>query len=127
MPRLDPLVEYLLELLAPLPGVTAKRMFGGYGIFRDGLMFGLVADDTLYLKVDAENKVDFTARGLGPFVYMKGNKAMSMSYHQAPSEALDSPDEMVVWAEKAFQAALRAQTDKQPARRKSQRKSNPSA
>ena len=119
MPKVDPFVEYLLELLAPLPGVTAKRMFGGYGIFRAGLMFGLVVDETLYLKVDEENRADFVARNLEPFVYMKADKPMSMSYHQAPSEALDYTDEMVLWAEKAYQAALRAQAAKQPSKRKS--------
>ena len=68
-------VDYLLELLVDFPDVTAKRMFGGYGIFRDGLMFGLVADSSLYLKVDAQNKPDFEALGLAPFSYEgKGNQ-----------------------------------------------------
>lgn len=112
MPAHDPFVEYLLELLAGLPGVSARRMFGGYGLFRNGLMFGLVADETLYFKVDAESVGEFTAHGLGPFVYEKNGKPMPMSYHQAPGEALDDPDEMVAWAERAFAAAVRAQLSK---------------
>jgi DNA transformation protein len=90
-------------------------MFGGYGIFREGLMFGLVADDVLYLKADDQNKEDFTARGLEPFVYVKDGKPMAMSYHQAPGEALDNSDEMIFWADNAYQAAVRA---KQPTTKK---------
>ncbi|RIK55748.1 MAG: transcriptional regulator [Chloroflexi bacterium] len=117
MAKLDPFVEYLLELLQPVPGVTARRMFGGYGIFRDGLMFGLVADDVLYLKVDDQSVGDFADHGLEPFVYVKEGKPMPMSYYQAPGEALDNPDDMVEWAEKAYAAALRAQAAR-PKRRK---------
>lgn len=101
-------VDYLLELLEPIPHVTAKRMFGGYGIFRDGLMFGLVADSTLYLKVDDENRADFAERDLEPFTYEAKGKPMQMSYYQAPEEVLDSTDEMVAWADSAYGAALRA-------------------
>jgi DNA transformation protein and related proteins len=104
----DPFVDYLLELLAPVPSVTAKRMFGGYGLFRNGLMFGLVADDVLYLKVDETNRPDFVERELAPFVYLKDGKPMAMSYYQAPGEALDNEEEMITWAEKAYAAAVRA-------------------
>lgn len=106
-------VDYLLELLEDFPDVSAKRMFGGYGIFRDGLMFGLVADSTLYFKVDKENKPDFEARELGPFMYDgKNGKPMAMSYHQAPEEVLDNADDMIEWAESAYAAALRSKKPK---------------
>lgn len=118
MPAKSPFIEYLLELLQPVPGVTAKRMFGGYGIFREGLMFGLVADDVLYLKVDDQNRNDFIARGLEPFIYVKDGKPMAMSYHQAPGEALDNGEEMIVWTEKAYQAAVRAKQPKAKKRAK---------
>jgi DNA transformation protein and related proteins len=111
------LIEHLRELLEPIPGVTFRRMFGGHGLFRSGLMFGLIAEDTLYFKVDEQNKADFTARDLGPFVYYKGDKPMPMSYWRAPDETLDDSAEMVAWAEKAYQAAVRAQAAK-PAKKK---------
>ncbi len=101
-------VDYLLELLEPIPGITAKRMFGGYGIFRGGLMFGLIADATLYFKVDDTNRALFEERELGPFTYEAKGKPMSMSYHEAPGEVLDNSDDMVEWAEIAYGAALRA-------------------
>lgn len=106
------LVEYLRELLDSVDGVTFKRMFGGYGIFRHGLMFALIEDDTLYFKADEQNKNEFTARDLGPFTYMKAGKRMPMSYYRAPEETLDNSDDMVEWAESAYQAALRAQRAK---------------
>lgn len=101
-------VNHLLELMEDIPDVTAKRMFGGYGIFREDLMFGLVADSTLYLKVDAKNKTDFEERGLGPFTFETKTKPIAMSYHLAPGEALDNAMEMRHWAESAFAAARRA-------------------
>jgi DNA transformation protein len=106
------LIEHLRELLEPMPGVSFKRMFGGYGIFRHDLMFALISDDTLYLKVDEQNKAAFEERGLGPFVYLKAGKPMPMSYYRAPDETLDDTDEMVAWAEQAYAAAVRAQTAK---------------
>lgn len=101
-------VDYLLELLDPLPGITAKRMFGGYGLFRDGLMFGLVADSALYFKVDDQNRALFEARELTPFIYEAKGKPVTMSYYEAPGEVLDNSDDMVEWAEIAYRAALRA-------------------
>ena len=108
MAKRNEFVDYLLELLEPLEGVSAKSMFGGFGIFKDGLMFGLVADDTLYFKVDDFNRFEFERLELGLFMYMKGDKPMPMSYYKAPEAALDSPDEMQAWAKSAFEAALRA-------------------
>lgn len=103
-------INYLLELLAPLDGVSAKRMFGGYGLFRDGLMFGLVADDTLYFKVDEQSVARFTERALEPFTYSKAGQPMQMSYYCAPEETMDSSDEMCDWARLASAAARRAAT-----------------
>lgn len=105
--------DYVMELLAPLGAVTPRRMFGGLGIFRDGLMFALVADDTLYLKADESTRGDFEAAGTGPFSYgTKGGRRGVMSYYQAPAEVLEDGDEAVVWAAKAVKVALRAQAAK---------------
>lgn len=103
----DGFIEFLLEMMQELDGVTARKMFGGHGIYRDGLMFGLVADETLYLKVDDESRPEFDARELGPFVYHKGGKPFAMSYHLAPPEALEEPARMTEWAERGFAAAVR--------------------
>jgi DNA transformation protein and related proteins len=81
-------------------------MFGGYGVYHEGLMFALIADDTLYLKVDDSTKQQFIDKKLTPFEYDKGNKIVQMSYYLAPEEIFDAPDEATYWARLAYQAAL---------------------
>ena len=99
--------EYIVDLMQSIGPVTVKAMFGGHGVFLDGLMFGLIADRELYLKVDKESENDFTAKGLEPFTYSKQGKPFKMSYYQAPEAALEDMEEMNVWANKAYSAALR--------------------
>ena len=103
------LIPHLVDLLGAFGPVQAKRMFGGYGIYRDGLMFGLVADDILYLKVDEQSRPAYQARDLPAFCYLRQGKRVEIrSYRQAPPEALEDPDLLLDWAGKAFQAALAA-------------------
>ena len=87
-------------------------MFGGHGVFHEGLMFALVADDVLYLKADDVSAPAFQRLGLGPFVYDKAGTKMAMSYYLAPESILDDPDEARAWAALAFEAALRAKRPK---------------
>jgi DNA transformation protein len=89
--------------------VTTRRMFGGAGIFHDGIMVGLVADDVLYLKTDASNRGRFEAADLSPFTYERAGKpAVVMSYARCPEEAFDDPDIFRDWAGQAIAAARRA-------------------
>ena len=88
--------------------ISVRKMFGGHGIFYERLMIGLVADDMLYLKVDAHSVPRFEKRGLAQFKYSKGDKVVGMSYYLAPEEALDNPSEMREWAKLAYEAALRS-------------------
>ena len=99
--------DYLVELLEPLGRVKAKRMFGGFGLYLDGLMFALITDDTLYLKADAGNRAAFAARAMPPFEYVRQGKVVTLSYLAAPAEALEEPDDLVALARLAFAAALR--------------------
>lgn len=101
-------VNYLREVFIEFGPVEPRRMFGGHGIFFDGVMIGLVADDTLYLKADEESAVRFTELGLSQFEYPKGDKVVAMSYYQAPAEAVENAEEMRGWAQLAYEAALRA-------------------
>ena len=110
--------HYLQDVFRDIQPITTRRMFGGYGIFKDGLMFALVADDTLYLKVDAINQVDFQQRSLPAFQYSKGDKTFSMSYHLAPDEIFDQPALAAAWAERSIQAAHRSHASKPKRRRK---------
>ena len=105
-------VNYVVELMQSIGPVSAKGMFGGHGIFLDGLMFGLVADSILYLKVDQETEKEFKAKGLDAFTYNKKGKEFKMSYYQAPEDALEDAEEMNLWANKAYAGALRAASNK---------------
>ena len=103
-------IRHLLDLLEGLDGVSARRMFGAHGLFRDGLMFGLVADDTLYLKVDDRTRAEYEARGLPPFRYRRKGKTIALGYRMAPEEALEDSEVLAAWARQACDAARRAGT-----------------
>lgn len=101
--------EFLLELLAPLGPVGLRRMFGGAGVFYGGTMFGLVVDDTLYLKVSEANRPDFDAADMKPFSYKgRGGRTVSLGYYELPGGLLDEPDELLDWARKAILVAMEA-------------------
>ncbi|HZP19183.1 MAG TPA: TfoX/Sxy family protein [Bauldia sp.] len=103
----------LEELFAPLGGVTFRRMFGGIGIFREGIMFALVSGDTLYLKADDVTSPAYAAEGSAPWTYpgMRG-KATAMPYWRLPDRLLDEPEEFVAWARAAFAVAERGKQPK---------------
>lgn len=90
-------------------------MFGGAGIYADGLMFALVADGVIYLKVDLQNEPDFEREQLPSFTYaVRDNKRAVMSYRRMPDRLYDDPDELARWAREALAAARRTQGKSQP-------------
>ncbi len=101
--------DHLAELFEPLGGVSIRRMFGGLGIFKEGLMFALVTDDVLYFKADSETAPRFEAEGFGQWVYEGGARKVAMPYWQAPERLYDEPDDFADWARAAFAVALRTQ------------------
>ncbi|MGI9352919.1 MAG: TfoX/Sxy family protein [Rhizobiaceae bacterium] len=109
---------FLADLLEPVGNVTLKRMFGGLGIFRHGLMFGLVADDRVCLKVDDGNRQDYIDAGMEEWSYDGKGKPITMGYWYVPDRLLEDPEEMSEWAIKAFDAAVRIDQAKSPSQRK---------
>lgn len=105
-------VSYVIEMMQTVGPVSAKSMFGGHGVFLDGLMFGLIADSVLYLKVDKKSEKDFIECDLEVFTYVKKGKHFKMSYYQAPEETLENGEIMNVWANNAYSAALRVAAKK---------------
>ena len=91
-------------------------MFGGYGLYYDGLMFGLIADDVLYFKVDDENRQDYIEAGSGPFTYEGKSRPVEMSYYRVPDAWMDDPGSIAGWAERAHQAAQRSRIGQPPRR-----------
>lgn len=104
----DSFRELLLEQLSPLGPVHIRRMFSGGGVFVDGLMFGLVQDDRLFLKTDASNRGMYEAEGMEAFVYHSKGKPISLSYWQAPERLYDETDDLIAFARAALAAARRA-------------------
>ena len=108
---------FLEELFAPVGGVSLRRMFSGHGVFRDGLMFGLVIKDVLYLKTDAATEAAFAAEGSAPFTYTAKGREVRTSHWRVPERLLDEPDEFAEWARTAVAAAKRAETAKSKAKK----------
>jgi DNA transformation protein and related proteins len=100
-------IDYLHEVFDAFGPIRARRMFGGWGIYHDGLMFGLYAAGRLYLKTDAHNVAQFEAAGSEPFTYMQRDKVVKLSYWSAPETVLDERDQARLWGLSAFEAALR--------------------
>jgi DNA transformation protein and related proteins len=115
-PRGGEYLDYLLDLLRPWAPVAGRRMFGGYGIFRDGVMFGLVIRETLYFRTDDGNRAAYEAAGMGPFTYNRAGRVVSLAYHAVPPDLLDGGEDLVLWAESAYAAALRARRQRPRAR-----------
>ena len=114
----DDFVRHVGELLVPAGQVVIKRMFGGHGVYIDGLFMAIIAFDELYLKADAETSAAFDAESCAPFVYSKNGKDMAMSFRRAPDAAMDAPHLMLPWARLALAAAVRAQAKKASAKTK---------
>lgn len=115
----SPFVDHVLDMLRAFGAVTAKPMFGGWGLYRDGVFFALVAQDTLYLKCDDGNCAEFDAAGLDPFVYeSRVDEHIVTSYRRAPDEALEDAEVMATWARIAYEAALRAKATKGTGRKR---------
>ncbi|WP_395668548.1 TfoX/Sxy family protein [Rhodoferax sp.] len=108
MKRANEFVEHLSEVFRLFGAIHPKRMFGGYGVYHNALMIGLVADDTLYLKTDALSAPLFSEAGSVPFEYTKRGVTMKMSYASAPVEVFDDPEIARIWACRAYEAALRS-------------------
>ena len=104
----DSFGEFLRELLEPLGRVGMRRMFGKTGVFCDGVMFGVVTDGMLYLRVDDHNRAAFREAEAFPLLsYRKQGRSIDLSFWPAPERLFDEPDELVRWARVALAAAHR--------------------
>jgi DNA transformation protein and related proteins len=112
-------VAYVIDQLRRWAAVSARRLFGGHGIYRGAKIFGIVSRDTLYFRTDAANRPEFEAAGMAPFRVGKSGR-IALSYHEVPVEVIEEPELLAKWADSAFAAALRrdqAQTVRPNARR----------
>lgn len=117
----DDYLAYVLDQYAAWGGVESRRMFGGAGLYRDGKMFGLIADDVVYLKADDTNRARFVDAGSGPFKPFP-NRPTAMSYYEAPAHVLENAATLVEWS-KASLAIQRAGAGKAKPKARRGRKS----
>jgi DNA transformation protein and related proteins len=100
--------EFLREQLAPLGRITLRRMFGKSGVFCDGVMLGMVTENTLYFRVDEENRETFReAEAFPPLNYAKKGQMIDLAFWRVPERLFDEPDELIAWAQAALAAAHR--------------------
>lgn len=110
----DSFAEFLGDQLAPLGRITMRRMFGKTGVFCNGVMLGMVRDNTLYFRVDEHNQAAFKeAASFAPLNYEKQGSTIDLAFWQAPERLFDDQDELVTWARIALSAARRV-ADKRP-------------
>jgi DNA transformation protein and related proteins len=121
MPVTESFVEFVLEQLDPVGGITSKRMFGGVGVYSGDLFFALLDNDVLFFKVDDSNRADFESAGMAPF-QPYGPAGEVMQYYQVPVSVLEHPDELAGWAAKAIAVA---RVKKGRARKSSPKKRRP--
>lgn len=125
MAKTDSFVDYTVELLEKLGPVQSRSMFGGWGLYFGGRMFGLIAEGQLFLKVDDVTKPDFQAAGCRPFVYEGAGKSVEMGYWLPPADAADDAYALLPWARKAVAAAERAALKKAPKKKAVAKKAAP--
>ena len=121
MPRQNEFCDYLMDRLAPLGEPSYRFMFGGYGIYLDGLIIAIVMDDGLMLRADEENRPDFEARGIGPFHPYPDKMSSTMPYYTVPDDVFEDQDAFLDWAGRSREAALRSQAKKAKGKKKSKR------
>jgi DNA transformation protein and related proteins len=101
---------FVLEQLGRVTPVTAKSMFGGVGLYADGLFFALIAEDRLYFKVDDTNRPDFERLGMEPFRPFGEDGAMG--YYEVPADVLEDPVQLAAWIRQAIDVADKAKRGK---------------
>jgi len=109
---------FVLEQLAGVKAARARAMFGGVGLYAGDVFFGILAADTLYLKVDDSNRGEYEAAGMTPFKPY-ADRAMTMPYYQVPAGVIEDGDALAVWARASVRVAERARPRRRGTRRSS--------
>jgi DNA transformation protein and related proteins len=113
----DDFRDFVLEQLRSAGQVSARPMFGGVGLYLDGLFFALIDDDTLYFKAGDSNRPRYERAGSKPFCPYPDRPDQAMGYWEVPAEVLEDADELAVWARESMAVALEARK-RRPARRR---------
>ncbi|MEZ5900456.1 MAG: TfoX/Sxy family protein [Hyphomicrobiaceae bacterium] len=102
----DSVIELLDEVCAPLGAFKARRMFGGHGLYLDGVFFAILDDGVLYFKTSEDTRERFEAEGMSAFTYeSKSGTHALVSYWRVPERLFDEADELADWVSQAVKAA----------------------
>ncbi len=99
-------LEYVIDQFSEWEGVRPKRMFGGAGLFRDSIMFGLVSDNVVYLKVDESNRNKFIEAGSSPLKPFPSRPTI-LSYYEVPPDILETPEKLIEWARESLSIQIK--------------------
>ena len=102
----DSFYEFVIDQLAELRGLRSKAMFGGFGLYRGDVFFGILSKSGLYFKVSAATRTEYQSRGMAPFC--PNGKQTLTSFYEVPIEILEQPEDLVRWAQEAIMAAIAA-------------------
>ena len=111
-------LEYVLEQLAALPALRSNRMFGGIGLYSDGVFFGLIDDDTLFFKTNDSNIAPYRERNMPRFMPFPDRPDAVLGYHQVPADVIEDAETLVTWARSSVAVAVARQAAKAKSRRK---------
>lgn len=99
-------VKYIInDLLRNISGVSSKAMFGGHGIYKDGVIFAIVVDNELYFKVDNSNRVEYERSASEQFIYQSKKGPVKMPYWKVPENVMENPNLAAQWAEQSVDAS----------------------
>lgn len=98
-------VEYITDLLSSYGDITSRKMFGGYGLYCNKIIFAIIADDELYFKANSELAKEYESAGSLPFTYQKDEKRVALSYWYVPIEIIEEEDSLKSWFSKSFSVA----------------------
>ena len=102
----SPYVAYVLDILSPFGTISARAMFGGYGIYKDGVIVAIVVNDELYFKVDQSNKAQYEELESEPFTYESHGKRATMSYWKVPAEVLEDKKRLPQWLQQSYEISV---------------------
>lgn len=115
--------DYCCELLSGVGSPVAKRMFGGWAVYVEGVSIAWLIDLSpdghgnnakLYLKANDATRAQYEAANCKRFVYEAKGVEKSVDYYAAPDDAMESPDAMLPWARLALNVALDAKAKAKP-------------
>jgi DNA transformation protein len=125
MPVQDQYLAYVLEQLAGLGSLRSNRMFGAIGLYSREIFFGLIDDDTLFFKTDESNIAPYRERNMPRFMPFPDRPEAVLGYHQVPADVIEDAEQLVEWARKAVEVALRRQAARAEKRSRTTKKKAP--